>query len=84
MSNALLDFSDLPAFDRIIPQDVAPAVDVLLERANQALETVTAPDFPARWDAIAQVLDVATEQLGRAWAPTNASTPSTKPSTPTP
>ena len=67
MSNALLDFSDLPAFDRITPQDVAPAVDVLLERANQALETVTAPDFPARWDAIAKVLDVATEQLGRAW-----------------
>ena len=67
MSNALLDFSDLPAFDRITPQDVAPAVDVLLERANQALETVSAPDFPARWDAIAKVLDVATEQLGRAW-----------------
>ncbi len=67
MSNALLDFSDLPPFDRITPQDVAPAMDVLLERANQALETVTAPDFPARWDAIAQVLDVATEQLGRSW-----------------
>lgn len=67
MSNALLDFSDLPLFDRITPQDVAPAMDVLLERANQALETVTAPDFPARWDAIAKVLDVATEQLGRSW-----------------
>lgn len=67
MSNALLDFSDLPPFDRIAPQDVAPAMDVLLQRANQALETVTAPDFPARWDAIAKVLDVATEQLGRSW-----------------
>ncbi|WP_462386814.1 M3 family metallopeptidase [Acidovorax sp. Q11] len=67
MSNALLDFSDLPLFDRITPQDVAPAMDVLLERANQALETVTAPDFPARWDAIAKVLNVATEQLGRSW-----------------
>lgn len=67
MSNALLDFSDLPHFDRITPQDVAPAVDVLLERANAALETVTAPDFPARWDAIAKVLDVATERLGTAW-----------------
>ena len=67
MSNALLDFSDLPLFDRITPLDVAPAMDVLLERANQALETVTAPDFPARWDAIAKVLDVATEQLGRSW-----------------
>ncbi|MBV7461865.1 MULTISPECIES: M3 family metallopeptidase [unclassified Acidovorax] len=67
MSNALLDFSDLPHFDRITPQDVAPAVDVLLERANAALETVTSPDFPARWDAIAKVLDVATERLGTAW-----------------
>ena len=66
-SNPLLDFSDLPHFDRITPQDVSPAVDALLERANAALETVTAPDFPPRWDAIAKVLDVATEQLGTAW-----------------
>lgn len=67
MSNALLDFSDLPPFDRITPQDVAPAMDVLLERANAALETVTAPDFPAHWGDIAKVLDVATERLGTAW-----------------
>ena len=67
MSNPLLDFSDLPAFDRITPADVAPAIDTLLDRANAALETVTAADFPAQWNAIAQVLDVATEELGRAW-----------------
>ncbi|MDY0105912.1 MAG: M3 family metallopeptidase, partial [Giesbergeria sp.] len=67
MSNPLLDFSGLPAFDRITPADVAPAIDTLLERANAALETVTAADFPAHWDAIAKVLDVATEELGRAW-----------------
>lgn len=67
MSNPLLDFNDLPLFDRIAPADVAPAVDTLLARANAALETVTAPDFPADWDAIAKVLDVATEELGRAW-----------------
>ncbi|MGE4378228.1 MAG: oligopeptidase A, partial [Burkholderiaceae bacterium] len=67
MSNPLLDFTDLPPFDRIQPEDVAPAIDTLLERANQALETVTAPDFPAQWDAIARVLDVATERLGMVW-----------------
>lgn len=67
MSNALLDFSALPRFDRILPEDVAPAIDVLLARANQALETVTASDFPARWDAMAKMLDVASEQLGVAW-----------------
>lgn len=67
MNNSLLDFSALPAFDRISPSDVAPALDVLLADANQALETVTAPAFPARWSDIAAVLDVSTEKLGRAW-----------------
>ncbi len=67
MSNPLLDFSDLPLFDRIQPDDAAPAIDALLADANQALETVTAPEFPADWLAIARVLDVATERLGRAW-----------------
>ena len=65
--NPLLDFSDLPLFDRISPEHVGPAVDKLLNQANDALEQVTAPDFPARWDDIAAVLDVATEKLSRAW-----------------
>ena len=67
MSNPLLDFSDLPLFDRITPGDVAPAIDTLLQDANQALETVTQPAFPAEWPAISKSLDVATERLGRAW-----------------
>ncbi|ADX46667.1 Oligopeptidase A [Paracidovorax avenae ATCC 19860] len=67
MSNPLLDFQDLPLFDRIAPADVAPAMDALLLRANTALDTVTAPDFPATWEAISRVLDVAIEELGRAW-----------------
>ncbi len=67
MNNPLLDFSDLPLFDRVEPQHVGPAMDELLKRAETALETVTAPDFPATWLGIAKVLDVATENLGRAW-----------------
>ncbi|WP_296447598.1 M3 family metallopeptidase [Rhodoferax sp. UBA5149] len=67
MNNPLLSFDDLPLFDRIAPDHVAPAIDQLLTQANAALETVTAPDFPARWNDIAKVLDVATEKLGRAW-----------------
>ena len=66
MTNPLLDFTGLPRFDQILPEHVAPAMDHLLTRADAALDTVTEPDFPARWDAIAGVLDVATEQLGRA------------------
>ena len=67
MTNSLLSNSDLPLFDQIKPEDVAPAMQVLLEGANKALEAVTRPEFPASWTEIAKVLDVATEKLGRAW-----------------
>jgi oligopeptidase A len=67
MNNPLLSFDDLPLFDQIKPEHVAPAIDLLLADANTALEAVTAPDFPAEWTKIAAVLDVSTEKLGRAW-----------------
>ncbi|MGK6307825.1 M3 family metallopeptidase [Variovorax sp. DT-64] len=67
MTNPLLDFRDLPLFDQIKPEHVAPAVDVLLAEAEAALQTVTAPEFPSDWNAIAKVLDVASERFSRAW-----------------
>ena len=67
MTNPLLDFSDTPLFDRVQPEHVSPAVDALIKQASAALQTVTAPTFPARWTDISAVLDVATENLGRAW-----------------
>jgi oligopeptidase A len=67
MSNPLLDFTDLPLFDRIRAEHVAPAVDALLAECEQALDTVVAPGFPADWRALATTLDTATERLGRAW-----------------
>jgi len=67
MTNPLLSFDDLPRFDLIGPEHVEPAIDQLLGRANAALEQVTSPDFAPHWNAIAGVLDVATEQLSRAW-----------------
>ena len=65
--NPLLDFSGLPLFDRIQPQQVEPAVTELLAESEQALRTVTADDFPARWKEISATLDTTTERLGRAW-----------------
>jgi oligopeptidase A len=67
MNNPLLDFSDLPRFDQVRPEHVTPALDALLAEAETALATVTAADFPAQWSAIARVLDITTERLGRAW-----------------
>ena len=67
MSNPLLHFEGLPLWDQVRPEHVAAAMDELLARADQALAAVTAPDFPADWNAISRELDVATERLGRAW-----------------
>ena len=67
MNNPLLDFSGLPLFDRISPADVNPAINTLLAQADEALTQVTQPDFPADWQRISEVLDVATEKLSRAW-----------------
>ena len=66
-TNPLLDFSDLPRFDAVTPAHVAPALDVLLAQADEALNQVTAADFPPQWRDMARVLDVATERLSRAW-----------------
>ncbi len=66
-ANPLLDFSDLPRFDAIRPEHVAPAVDQLLQEAEAALECVVQPEQAPEWSALSRTLDVATERLGRAW-----------------
>ncbi|WP_019653148.1 M3 family metallopeptidase [Variovorax atrisoli] len=66
-NNPLLDFTDLPLFDQIKPEHVAPAVDTLLAEGEANLETVVAPEFPAEWAAISRVLDVGGERFTRAW-----------------
>ncbi|QTD43806.1 M3 family metallopeptidase [Ottowia testudinis] len=67
MANPLLDFSDLPMFDQVRPEHVAPAIDQLLAESDTALEAAVAPDLPADWATLARTLDVVTEKLGRAW-----------------
>ena len=67
MTNPLLQIDDLPAFDAIRPEHVAPAIDALLADANAALETAVSAAVPAEYEAMSAVLDVATERLGKAW-----------------
>lgn len=65
--NPLLDFSDLPRFAEIRPEHISPALDVLLERAQQAVARAEDPAMPADWANAVQALEAATEPLGRAW-----------------
>ena len=69
--NPLLSTAALPLFDQILPGHVASAMEVLLAQGNAALETVTSPEFPAQWTAIATTLDTATERLAVAWGSAN-------------
>jgi len=66
-NNPLLSLDALPAWDRIRPEHVKPAVDALLAEADAALEQAVSTATPADYDALSAVLDVATERLGRAW-----------------
>lgn len=66
MTLPLLDFSGLPRFDAIRPDQITPAIEQLLAEAEAAVkraETVT----PSSWDAFVVPLDDATERLYRAW-----------------
>jgi oligopeptidase A len=70
-TNPLLQTSGLPLFDQIKPEHITPALDVLLNKAEQALDKVVGPDVPLDYDALSMLLDVATEDLGRAWGAVN-------------
>jgi oligopeptidase A len=67
--NPLLDFSDLPRFDLIKPEHVAPAIDSLLAQNRAVVARLEAPADPQSisWDNFVAPLEDATEQLGRAW-----------------
>lgn len=66
-NNPLLSSHAIPRFDAIAPEHVGPAIEALMAQAQLALDTVTAPNFPAQWRTLSATLDVAVENLGVAW-----------------
>jgi oligopeptidase A len=65
--NPLLDFSDLPRFDAIKPEHVAPAIDALLEQNSTVVAQLEAPMPQVTWENFVEPLENVTEKLGRAW-----------------
>jgi oligopeptidase A len=70
MTNALLENLALPAFDRITPDQVLPAVDACLSRFRERVEQVLAaagsePD----WDTLMAPLESEEAALEQAWGP---------------
>ena len=66
-SNPLLQALGVPAYDRIQARHVEPAMTQLLAAADAALAQATGPEGPADYEALALLLDVPIERLGRAW-----------------
>ena len=67
--NPLLDFSGLPRFSQIEPQQVAPAVDALLAENRALVEKLVDDPAPAGWNNFVEPLEDANERLSRAWGP---------------
>lgn len=66
-ANPLLDFSGLPRFSEIKPEQVTPAVDQLLQEARATVARLGAGLSSPDWDNFVEPLCDATERLGRCW-----------------
>ena len=65
--NPLLQPLGLPHYPRVQPGHVVPAMERLLAAADDALRRAVSDEVPADYDALALLLDVPVERLGRAW-----------------
>ena len=67
-SNPLLSFGrGIAQYDQVKPEQIAPAIEFLLSGCEAAVTKAIDPKTPASWNDLAEPLEDATEQLGRAW-----------------
>ncbi|WP_346950299.1 M3 family metallopeptidase [Dyella sp.] len=67
--NPLLDGGELPAFSRIRPQHVGPAIDVLLADYRDAIDQLTAAGGPRDFAGLMLAQERLEQRVSRAWAP---------------
>jgi oligopeptidase A len=67
-NNPLLTFGrGIAAYSEVKPEHIAPAIQFLLQHAQNAINTATDPKTPSSWSNLAEPLEDATEALGRSW-----------------
>ncbi len=66
MTNPLLQAARLPAFSRILPEHVAPALDRLLADNRARLDALAQA---TRWETLIEPFEAMEERLNRAWSP---------------
>lgn len=69
MTNPLLEIQELPAFSRIEPEHVLPAMTRLIEESRRAIDTLLASGGPYTWDNLVEPLEDIDDRINRAWSP---------------
>ncbi len=68
MSNPLLHFAGLPKFDKIKPEHVSPALDLLLSEGKQIIEALASSKETPTWENFALKLEDLDEKISRTWS----------------
>ena len=69
MTNPLLENLTLPAFSRLSPEQVEPAIDQLLDEHRALVRSVLDKPAEHTWETLFQPLEDMDDQLKRAWSP---------------
>jgi len=67
--NPLLADATLPAFSRIRPEHVTPAVETILADYRDAIDALTAPGAPRDFASVMLTQERLEQRLARAWSP---------------
>jgi len=69
--NPLLVADQLPAFGRIKPEHIEPAIDFLLQDNRRRIEQILKQNAACTWINTLQPLEDLNDRLNRAWSPAN-------------
>lgn len=69
MNNPLLEQTALPAFSKVEPRHVEPAIDQLLEENRAEIARILADKDNISWENTIEPLEALDERLSRAWSP---------------
>ena len=68
MSNPLLNYTGLPAFSKIKPEHIKPAVEAVIQTYRETIEAVSQIENPT-WENFYLPQAAAGDQFSRAWSP---------------
>lgn len=68
MTNPLLNLDPLPAFSKIKPEHVEPAIDLILSENRQTVKALTSQKIPLTWENLMAPLEELDNRLGQVWS----------------